>query len=359
MAFRDVVNQDHAIMLLRAAVRHDKVGHAYLFIGPAGVGRRTLAMAFAQILNCERPDGDACGHCAACRKIAGGNHPDVRVLDIARGRYLEAPPKDYKGKEIPVDQIRALRADAVYPPREGKRKVYIVADAERMSPSASNSLLKTLEEPASRVTLLLVAESSVALLPTITSRCQMIRCSYLRTEQIERALVDRWDIVPDRARVLAVLAEGRLGRALEWAASEERLEARDLLLDLLPTLESGDALARLDAAEMLTKRAEALAKHSAEAPSTPAERLSEMLDLAVLWYRDLLVWRQIAEPSLLTNRDRQAQIAELAARYTDAILGARIEGVEEAKESLQMNVNARLVLEKLFLSFGEAPAATR
>jgi hypothetical protein len=84
-----------------------------------------------------------------------------------------------------------------------------------------------------------------------------------------------------------------------------------------------------------------------------------MLDLAVLWYRDLLVWRQIAEPSLLTNRDRQAQIAELAARYTDAILGARIEGVEEAKESLQMNVNARLVLEKLFLSFGEAPAATR
>jgi DNA polymerase-3 subunit delta' len=344
MAFRDVVNQDHAILLLRAAVRHDKVGHAYLFIGPAGVGRRTLAMAFAQILNCERPDGDACGRCAACRKIAGDNHPDVRVLDIAHARYLEAPAKDYKGKEIPVDQIRALRHDAAYPPYEGKRKVYIIADAERMSPSAANSLLKTLEEPPARVTFLLVAESSVAMLPTITSRCQLIRCSYLRTEQIEGALIDRWNIVPDRARVLAVLAEGRLGRALEWAGSEDRLEARDRLLDLLPVLEAGDPLARLDAAEALAKQ---------------ADLLPELLDLALLWYRDLLVWRQLREPSLLANRDRQAEIAQLADGYTDAVLGARIEGVEAAKESLRMNVNARLALEKLFLSFGEAPAPTR
>jgi DNA polymerase-3 subunit delta' len=357
MAFRDVVNQDHAIQLLRAAVRHEKVGHAYLFVGPAGVGRRALAMAFAQLLNCERPDGDACGRCAACRKIEGGNHPDVRVLDIAHGRYLEAPSKDYKGKEIPVDQIRALRHDAAYPPYEGKRKVYIIADAERMSPSASNSLLKTLEEPPARVTFLLVAESSVALLPTITSRCQLIRCSYLRTEQIERALIDRWSIAADRARVLAVLAEGRLGRALEWAASEDRLDARDRLLDLLPTLEGGGPLAALDGAEMLVKLTEALAKHS-EPPSTPADRLAELLDLAVLWYRDLLVWRQLREPSLLTNRDREAQIARLAAGYTDAALGARIEGVDAAKESITMNVNPRLALEKLFLSFGATAAST-
>jgi DNA polymerase III subunit delta' len=371
MAFRDVVNQDYPIMLLRAAVRHDKVGHAYLFIGPAGVGRRTLAMAFAQMLNCERPDGDACGHCASCRKIASGNHPDIRVLDIAHGRYIEAPSKEYKGKEIPVDQIRALRADAAYPPYEGKRKVYIIADAERMSPSASNSLLKTLEEPPSRVTFLLVAESSVALLPTITSRCQLIRCTYLRTEQIERALVDRWSIAPDRARLLAVLAEGRLGRALEWAASEERLEARDELLNLLPRVESGNPIEALDAAERLVKVAESLARQdearakqpeaklAGERPSTQAERLSDLLDIAVLWYRDLLVWRQLGEPGLLANRDRQAQIAQLAVGYTDAVLGARIEGVEAAKDSLQMNVNARLALERLFLSFGETPAAAR
>ncbi|MDR7419515.1 MAG: DNA polymerase III subunit delta' [Armatimonadota bacterium] len=342
MTFRDVVNQDHAIMLLRGAVRSDKVGHAYLLVGPGGVGRRLVALAFAQLLNCAHADGDACGECTACRKIADGNHPDVRVLDISRGLYIEAPGKDYKGKEIPVDQIRALRQEASYPPYEGRWKVFIVADAERMNPNSANSLLKILEEPPARVVFVLIAESSVALLPTIVSRCQLVRCSYLRTDEIERALTERWNVPRERARLLAILADGRLGRALEWAASEDRLEARNRLLDLLPALETGDPLVKLDAAETFAKQTDVL---------------PDLLDLAVLWYRDLLVWKQLREPGLLTNADRQAQIAELAGRYTEAMLGARIEAIEAAKESLRRNVNPRLALEKLFLSFGDTVTA--
>jgi DNA polymerase-3 subunit delta' len=349
MAFRDVVNQDHAVLLLRTAVRVSKVGHAYLLVGPAGVGRRTLALAFAQLVNCERPDNDACGECGPCRKIGTGNHPDVRVLDIAHAKFLENPGKDYKGKDIPVDQIRALRQDAAYPPYEGKRKVYIIADAERMNPSAANSLLKTLEEPPARVTFILIAESSVALLPTIVSRCQLVRCTFLRADDIERALIERHNIAPARARVLSVLADGRLGRALEWAASEARLEARERLLDLLPVLETSDLMARLDAAEALLK----------EAQRAEGDLLPELLDLAEYWYRDLLVWKQLAQGGLLTNRDRQEQIERLAPEYTDVSLAARIESIEEAKESLRRNVNPRLVLEKLFLSFGQTPIATR
>ncbi|MCL6554431.1 MAG: DNA polymerase III subunit delta' [Firmicutes bacterium] len=341
MAFRDLVNQDHAVMLLRAAARAGRVGHAYLIVGPAGVGRRTVALAFAQYLNCQQADGDACGQCRSCRKVAGGHHPDVRILDVARGLYIEAPGKEFKGKDIPVDQIRALRREASFAPYEGKWKVFIVADAERMNQHAANSLLKILEEPPARVVFLLVAESTVALLPTIVSRCQLIRCSYLPTEAIERALRDRWGIPQDRARLLAVLADGRLGRALEWARSEEKLEARDRLLDLLPALEEGDALARLEAAEALSRQ---------------ADMLLELLDLAVLWYRDLLIYRETREPSLLTHRDREAQIAAIADRYAGAALGARIEAVEAAKESLRRNVNPRLVLEKLFLALGGAEA---
>ena len=345
MAFRDVVNQDHAVLLLRTAIRVEKVGHAYILVGPAGVGRRALAMAFAQVVNCDRPDGDACGECGPCRKIAAGNHPDVRVLDIVHGKFLETPGKDYKGKEIPIDQIRALRHDAAFPPYEGKRKVYIIADAERMNPNASNSLLKVLEEPPARVTFMLIAESSVALLPTIVSRCQLVRCTFLRADDIERALVDRHGISPERARVLSVLADGRLGRALEWAASEERLEARERLLDLLPALEAGDLLARLDGVDVLLK----------DAQRGEGDLLPELLDLAEYWYRDLLVWKQLAQPALLTNRDRQSQIERLASGYTDAALGARIAAIEEAKDALKRNGNPRLVLEKLFLSFGQAP----
>ncbi|MCL6553058.1 MAG: DNA polymerase III subunit delta' [Firmicutes bacterium] len=343
MPFRDVVNQDHAILLLRTAMRTGKVGHAYLLVGPAGVGRRQVALAFAQLLNCQQPaDGDACGACGTCRRIAAGAHPDVRVLDVAHERFLEQPPRDYKGKEIPVDQIRALRRDAAFPPYEAAWKVYIVADAERMSAAAANSLLKTLEEPPARVVVVLVAESATALLPTIVSRCQLVRCSYLRADEIERALRDRWQVPVARARVLALLADGRLGRALEWAQSEPRLAARERLLDLLPQLEAGDLLAQLDAAEALAK---------------DPDLLPDLLDLAVLWYRDLLVYRQLGEPARLANQDRLEAITRLAPGYDDARLGARIAALEDAKDALRRNANPRLVLERLFLSFGAPPAA--
>lgn len=349
MPFRDVVNQHHAMLLLRSAVRVARPAHAYFFVGPAGTGRRLLALAFAQFLNCERPaDGDACGTCRTCRRIAEGNHPDVRVLDIANRQFLVAVGKEHKDKEdqtdqpralkqIPIDQIRALKHDAYFPPYEARTKVYIIADAELLSLGAANSLLKVLEEPPPDVIIILIAETTVPLPATITSRCQFVRCALIPTAEIERVLVERYGAARERARFLAALAAGRIGRAVAWAQSAEVLERRDRFLSHLVQMETADPLVRLDAAEELTRAKEQL-----------PERMGELLEIAALWYRDLAVWKETHDPTLIINLDRRAEIEHWAAALSWDELARRIEAADAARDSLERNVQPRILLESLF-----------
>ncbi len=341
MPFRDLIDQDHAVMLLRNAVRSGRVSHAYLFAGPSGVGRYDAAVAFAQRLNCERPSGDdACGECRSCRRIADGQYPDVRTVDVERGLLLDDNPDERKKKVISIEQARALRRDVAFPPLEGRFKVYIFVGAERMQTEAANSLLKILEEPPPQVVIILIAESTVPMLPTVVSRCQLVRFSLIPAPAIEQALISRYRLDRGRAHFIATLAAGQLGKAVTWATSEETLQWREAMLDLLEQLETADPLARMDAAEAQAK---------------DKDRLAELLDLALFWYRDLLVWQETHEEAHLINLDRRERITRLAGRLSAAVLSERITAVEEAKDDLQRNVHPRLLLENLFLRLTPPP----
>lgn len=335
MPFRDLINQHHAVMLLRTAARSGRVAHAYLFAGPAGVGRSDAAVAFAQLLNCERPDtqtADACGECRTCRRVAAGQYPDVRTVDVERGLLLDL--QDTTRTVIGIDQVRALRRDVSFPPLEGRSKVYIFVGADRMQAEAANSLLKVLEEPPPQVVIILIAESTVPMLPTVVSRCQLVRFSLVPAAEIEQALAARYGLDPGRARFIAALAGGQLGRAVRWATSPEALEWREQALDLLERLETADPLERMDAAEAMARE---------------KERLPELLDAALFWCRDLLVWQETREEAHLINLDRKERIALLAAALPGAVLSERLRAIEEAKEALRRNVHPRLLLENLFL----------
>ena len=344
MPFRDLVDQDHAVLLLRTAVRSSRVSHAYLFVGPRGVGRHRTAIAFAQLLNCERADSDACGQCRACTLIASGQHPDVRVVDVAGGRVLD--PEDTTKTGIGIKQVLALRREVVYPPYQGRWKVYVLADAETMTTEAANSLLKVLEEPPDRVVIILIAESTVPLLPTVVSRCQLVRFSLIPAPAIERALVERHGVPKGRARFVAALSGGELGRAVRWVTSEETQQRRERVLDLLERLEGADPLDRLDAAEEFSK---------------DKDDLPELLEIALYWYRDILVWQQTGEDDRLINLDRRDRIVALAPTLSPALLNARIQAVEDAGDALERNVHPRLLLETLFLRIAPptAPAPGR
>lgn len=338
MPFRDLVDQNHAVMLLRTAVRTQRIVHAYLFAGPSGVGRRQAAVAFAQLLNCERPGDDACGDCAVCQLITKGQHPDVRMIDVANGLVLD--PEDTTKTRTGIDQVLALRREVVYPPYQGRWKVYIFADAESLTTEAANSLLKILEEPPPQVVIILIAEAVNSLLPTVVSRCQLLRFSFIPTAAIEQALVDRFSLPRGRARFLAALADGRLGRAIEWATSGEALERREQVLDLLLRLPEMDALARLDAAETLAK---------------DRDPVVELLEVALLWFRDVLVWHHSADEALLINVDRKGAIIAQAQAIPSAAISQWIDAVEAAKDALHRNVHPRLVLEALFLRVSAPP----
>src|SRR5512136_168368 len=194
MPFSEIIGQDRAVDALRAALRRGGLHHAYLFAGPEGVGKGMAARLLAQAANCERDDGDACGACPPCRKIARGVHPDVLIVererDMARAGRWEPKGGRTPSRDIVVDQVRELVDRRLSLRRfEGRRRVVVVDPADAMNPQAQNAILKTLEEPPPDTTLVLVASGADALLPTVRSRCLRLAFSPLPEAMLVERLV--------------------------------------------------------------------------------------------------------------------------------------------------------------------------
>jgi len=272
--------------------------------------------------------------------VVAGTHPDLRIL---------APGRTETGAErraVAIDQVRDLKREAAYPPYEGKRKIFIIEDTEQMRAEAANSLLKVLEEPSANTVIVLLSESTEALLPTLVSRAQLVRFTLVPAPEIVPVLVARAGVPAERARFLAGMAGGRVGAALDAAAAaEEPFIRRREVLTTLWALEGGDVIAVLDAAEAVAKQ---------------KDEIERWLDIALLWFRDLAIWQALADPALLTNLDHQRDVARRASRARPEDLTRAVDAIEQAKVALRRNINPRLVLESLFTQLGAAarhPAA--
>lgn len=226
-----LIGHGEAVARLIQMIRGDRVGHAFLITGPEGVGRTTLALAFAKALTClESTDGIPCGTCNSCRRIARDaerrSHPDITVADIEwqasvlGSRAADAPASRQR---LSIDAIRWLRQDIATRPVLSRWKVQIVDDADRLSDAAPDAFLKTLEEPPASAVIMLIAESYDAVPETIRSRCQHIALGLVDRATIEAALLER-GMAEREARAIAAIARGRPGAALELARSPEALE---------------------------------------------------------------------------------------------------------------------------------------
>ena len=289
MALEAIEGQPRAVGLLRRALESERVAHAYAFVGPAGSGRTTTALAFAQALLCETPlreTGAACGRCRGCRLAKEGKHPDLHVI-------VPTPPESNPkgGRAIRIGAVRGLEREAALKPVMARHKVFVLDDADRMTGETPQAILKTLEEPPAHTVLILILARARALPATVISRCQLVR----------------------------------------FAPREDgQAEARDEAVALL--------------AEVRDKGVEALFRRS-QAFDRDRERAERVVDALWLFARDLLIARAGGPPALLVNGGHADAIAREAERWTlDGIL-AVIDLCRQAREALAVNVTPRLTVE--------------
>ncbi len=315
-----VIGHEWAVELLQRSLTNGRVAHAYLLAGPPQIGKTTLALNFAQALNCtgeEKP----CGECLSCRKIAHGTHPDVQVIEGEEGT-------------IKIGQIRALQREVSLSPLEGRWKVYIIRQMEQATAEASNCLLKTLEEPPAHVVLILTASNTQALPPTIVSRCEVLNLRPLPIEEVQRALRERWKVEGERARLLARLSGGRLGWAVAASSDDELLRRRERCLDKLEELLGQGRVERFAYAQELSR---------------DPEEVQEVLDWWLSWWHDLLLIRG-GNQSEITNLDRQGPLVNQADRFGLRQIRDFLAALRDTAYALEHNANTRLALEVLMLS---------
>lgn len=334
------IGHDRAVKSLKRGLEIGRTSHAYLFAGPAHVGKMTLAMDLAMALNCLDSDRP-CGECPQCRRIVGGLHADVRVS----GLESEEGPQGRWRVAIGIDQVREVRKDASLKPFEGCYRVFIFDGAEQLSEEAANSLLKLLEEPPEQVILVLLTSDLGALPATIVSRCQLLELRPLPMPTIVDVLGEVHGVDLDTVTEIARLSGGRLGWALDAVARPEVLEER---------AERLEAIVALVGAGLESRFAYATALSSSFFRSREMAR--EELRLWLGWWRDLLLVKE-GRASYVTNLSRADTLAEMAGSMTSAEISHAITSVQETWQHLESNVNARLVLEELMLVLPRPTAA--
>lgn len=336
MPFSTLIGNERIKKLLRRAVAEDRIGQSLLMAGPRGVGKYRFAIALAQALNCEHVNqGDACGVCVTCRKIERREHGDVRVVM----REIKDPTiiKDNKSRFIKIEYTRALSEQAQFRPYEGRRRVFIIDEAEWLQDPAANSLLKTLEEPPPTSLVILVTSKPYSLIETIRSRCLMLNFAPLGTEEIEQHLRVKAKRPSEEARLLARVARGSIGRALEIKIDDYR-EMRDRMLELVETLGSGrDVTKLLGASEYLGRKLE-------------KEAFEEHLDTLSVVLDDLFHLKLNDSDESLTNADVVDRLRRVAENTTIEQITDWADRIEQIFVALPRNVNRQLAMDAMLIT---------
>lgn len=326
-SFKDVVGHKDIIQYIGNAVSMGKVSHAYIMNGERGSGKKMLANLFAMTLLCEEKGSDPCNKCHSCRQADSGNHPDIIKVTHE------------KPNSISVDDIREqVNNTVMVKPYQGPYKVYIIDHAEIMTPQAQNALLKTIEEPPEYAVFMLLTENAEVLLPTINSRCVMLKLRNIKDTLIKKYLMENLEIPDYKADVCTAFAQGNMGRAIMLAHSEHFNEIREEAVQLLKYIHEMELSEVIAAVNNITA-------YKLE--------ITDYLDIIMIWYRDVLLYKATKDIDKVVFKDQVKYIKEQAKTSSYEGIETILESLERAKARIKANVNFELVMELLFLTIKE------
>ena len=321
-----MIGHQWAVDLLAQHVAMQRERHAYLITGPQGVGRKTLALRFAQALNCPNPlsPGQPCLNCSTCKRMGALQHPDLTVLEAA-----------HEGEILRIDQVRELQHNLSLAPYEARYRIALILRFEEANTSTANAMLKTLEEPPEKVVVLLTAKSVENLLPTIVSRCEVLRLRPLSSEEASAGLQALKGVPKEQADGLSHISAGRPGYALRLYEQPRLLEQRQSWLEELMRLLGSSRAERF-----------AFARESVEHPDDLRSQLQVWLTL----WRDVLI-TAAGISSSLTNLDHFSRIRQLAGEVGLHNAQVYVNDLEDTMERIDHNVNSRLAMEVLLMDY--------
>ncbi len=325
--FKDVVGHRDIIQYIQEAVQQNKVSHAYILNGQRGSGKKMLAKLFAMTLQCESNKSDPCGECRSCIQANNGNQPDIITV------------KHEKPASISVDDIRTqVNGDIMIKPYSSPYKVYIIPEADLLTVQAQNALLKTIEEPPEYAVILLLTENADSLLPTICSRCVMLKLRNIKDKLVKKYLMEQLQVPDYQADLCAAFAQGNIGRAMLLAKSEHFNEIKEEAIQLLKNINEMELHEIVGAIKEINK-------YKLE--------VADYLDIITIWYRDVLLYKATAEVDGLVFSDQLKYIKERAAKSSYEGIENILDAIEKAKSRIKANVNFDLLMELLLLAIKE------
>ena len=319
----NLIGHEWAVDMLKKHIVRGTTRHAYLFAGPPSLGRRTLALRFAQALNCPTPveAGVPCGTCRDCKQIESMQHADLTVIQA-----------DSEGGTLKVDQIREARRTLTLKPYQSKYRVTIFLRFQESNDNAANALLKSLEEAPSYAVLILTADNPEQLLPTIVSRCEVLRLRPLSVKEVQRELENR-GLENSRAKLIAHISGGRMGYAIRLIENDSLLVKREERLNDLLTLLPASRVEKFAYADKLSK---------------DKDSMRQTIVFWLSYWRDVMLRTAQAETPLV-NVDRNVEIEDIAGRMDLPSARHVVSGLESTLEKMDRNVNSRMLAEVLLL----------